>query len=56
MRSVPRCYREKIVRKSVNRRPGGAVSNDVSAEAEKSPLLEAINRERQVRTQHTEKT
>jgi hypothetical protein len=31
-------------------------SNEVRAEAEESPLLEAVNRERLVKTQQTEKT
>jgi hypothetical protein len=31
-------------------------SNEVRAEAEESPLLEAVTREQMVKTQHTEKT
>jgi hypothetical protein len=33
-----------------------AVSNEVSAEAEESPLLEAVIRKRLLKTQQTEKT
>jgi hypothetical protein len=32
------------------------VGNEVSAEAEESPLLEAVTKERLVKTQQTEKT
>jgi hypothetical protein len=34
----------------------GAISNEVSAEAEESLLFEAITRERLVKTEQTEKT
>jgi hypothetical protein len=53
MRSVPRCYKEYnwcksseiVVRKSVRRRLSEPVGNKVRAEAEESPLLEAVTRE-----------
>jgi hypothetical protein len=50
-----RVLTERVVRESMKRRlsrcslkPGG---NEVSAEAEESPLLEAVTRERLVKTQ-----
>jgi hypothetical protein len=52
--------RERIVGESVKRRlsrcskePAG---NEVNKEAEESPLLETVTRERLVKTQQTEKT
>jgi hypothetical protein len=61
---VPRCYTEDnwcksseiVLRESVRRRLSEPVGNKVRAEAEESPLLEAVTRERPVKTQQTGKT
>jgi hypothetical protein len=66
MQSVPKCYKDNWSKKTVSYRqpvkiglslctwePAG---NEVSAEAEESPLLGAVTRERLVKTQQTEKT
>jgi hypothetical protein len=50
---------DRFVRESVKRRlsrcSSGPADNEVSAEAEDSPLLEAVTRERLVKTQQNEK-
>jgi hypothetical protein len=61
-KSVPRCYKEDNCSKrelyeSLWREDSvGAVSNVVCAEAEESPMLEAVTKERVVKIQQTEKT
>jgi hypothetical protein len=64
-RFVPRSYKEdswgnqvSSVRESVKKRvswKGGAIQEDLSGEAEESPLLEAVTSERLVKTQEAEK-
>jgi hypothetical protein len=67
MGSFPRCYKEENWSKNSERVVGEFVKrklswcsrepagNEVSAEAEESPLLEAVSREQLVKTQQTEK-
>jgi hypothetical protein len=59
-RSVPICYKQgtslevsQLLKRYVGYSPD---SNEVRAEAEESPLLEAVTRERLVKTRQTETT
>jgi hypothetical protein len=48
---------QRVVRESEKREDlGGAVSNEMSMEAEESPLLQAVTRERPVKALQTKKT